>query len=150
MNQTILIQCKNWDKKSKYRIRHQEIKKLRSEARDFVESHRQYVATDMKLLFVLSEDCVHPSAKHHLNDIQSKGKKVDIEIISIDSANMEIDNAMDNIISKRNKCPRCGDGTLVKRVRKDRRYHDKYDSNEFFGCSRYPKCRYTEECIAYV
>jgi Holliday junction resolvase-like predicted endonuclease len=144
INKTILIQCKDWSKTSKYRIRHQEIKKLRSEARDFMESHREYVVSDMKLLFVLSEDCVHPSARHHLQDIQNKGKKVDIEIISTLSANKETSTALEILIKKRNNCPRCGHGFLIKRERKNSKYHDKYANNEFLGCSRYPKCRYSE------
>lgn len=43
------------------------------------------------------------------------------------------------------KCPRCGEGTLVKRKRKSKKYADKYKSDEFYGCSRFPKCKYTQE-----
>lgn len=42
-------------------------------------------------------------------------------------------------------CPRCKQGQLVKRKRKSEKYESKYKSDEFFGCSRFPKCRYTEE-----
>lgn len=42
-------------------------------------------------------------------------------------------------------CPRCKIGTLVKRVRKKDTQNNKYNSNEFLGCSRFPKCRYTQE-----
>lgn len=43
------------------------------------------------------------------------------------------------------KCPRCGEGTLVKRKRKSTKYADKYKSDEFYGCSRFPKCKNTKE-----
>jgi hypothetical protein len=42
-------------------------------------------------------------------------------------------------------CPRCKDGTLVKRKRKSKKYADKYESDEFYGCSRFPKCKFTQE-----
>ena len=42
------------------------------------------------------------------------------------------------------KCPRCEEGTLVKRKRKSTKYVDKYKSDEFYGCSRFPKCKYTQ------
>lgn len=43
---------------------------------------------------------------------------------------------------KEKKCPRCNDGILVLRTRK--KASTKYNSNEFYGCSNYPKCRYSE------
>ncbi len=43
------------------------------------------------------------------------------------------------------KCPRCEEGTLVKRKRKSTKHADKYKSDEFYGCSRFPKCKYTQE-----
>ncbi|CAA6799967.1 MAG: Unknown protein [uncultured Sulfurovum sp.] len=43
------------------------------------------------------------------------------------------------------ECPRCKSGTLVKRKRKSKKNKDKYHSNEFMGCSRFPKCRYVQE-----
>ena len=42
-------------------------------------------------------------------------------------------------------CPRCKEGTLVKRKRKSKKFGTQYESDEFFGCNRFPKCRYTEE-----
>jgi len=43
------------------------------------------------------------------------------------------------------KCPRCEEGSLVKRKRKSTKYADKYKSDEFYGCSQFPKCKYTQE-----
>ncbi len=45
-------------------------------------------------------------------------------------------------------CPRCKEGKLVKRVRKRKNESSKYKSDEFLGCSRFPKCRYTQELEA--
>jgi len=42
-------------------------------------------------------------------------------------------------------CPRCKEGKLLKRVRKNGNNTSKYKSNEFLGCSKFPKCRYTQE-----
>jgi len=39
-------------------------------------------------------------------------------------------------------CPRCKDGKLVIRVSK--RKSEKYASNQFYGCTQYPKCRFTK------
>jgi len=43
------------------------------------------------------------------------------------------------------QCPRCNEGTLVKRKRKSKKVGTQYNSDEFLGCNRFPKCRYTAE-----
>lgn len=43
------------------------------------------------------------------------------------------------------KCPRCEEGELVQRKRKSKKFGTQYQSDEFLGCNRFPKCRYTEE-----
>lgn len=43
------------------------------------------------------------------------------------------------------KCPKCNEGILVKRKRKSKNFGAQYVSDEFIGCSNYPKCYYTEE-----
>lgn len=48
-------------------------------------------------------------------------------------------------IPEEKQCPRCNEGTLVKRKRKSKKFGSQYESDEFLGCSNYPKCRYTEE-----
>ena len=146
-NETVLIQCKNWKSTSKYKIRHDEIKKLRAEGRDFLEEHKEYVAANMKLLFVLAEDCVHPSAKHHLDDIKNKGKKVDIEIIPIFNAEKEIKESLEVTVEDRKKCPKCNQGYLVPRSLKNKRYQGKHKKENFLGCSRFPKCKHTEDKV---
>ena len=42
-------------------------------------------------------------------------------------------------------CPRCKEGKLVKRKRKSKKFGTQYASDEFYGCNKFPKCRYTEE-----
>ena len=41
-------------------------------------------------------------------------------------------------------CPRCNEGELVVRKVKSKKAQEKYNNDEFIGCNRYPKCRYTE------
>ena len=57
---------------------------------------------------------------------------------------IEEKNTIDN--SKR-KCPRCNEGELIVRKSKSKKAKEKYENNEFLGCSRYPKCRYTEAIV---
>lgn len=47
--------------------------------------------------------------------------------------------------SAEKQCPRCNEGVLVKRKRKSKKFGTQYESDEFLGCNRFPKCRYTEE-----
>lgn len=42
-------------------------------------------------------------------------------------------------------CPRCQKGTLT--LRKSNKNNKKYESQEFFGCSLYPKCRYIQKSV---
>ena len=57
---------------------------------------------------------------------------------------IEEKNTIDN--SKR-QCPRCNEGELIVRKSKSKKAKEKYENNEFLGCSHYPKCRYTEAII---
>ena len=41
-------------------------------------------------------------------------------------------------------CPRCKEGRLIIKKIKSKKAQEKYNSDEFIGCSRYPNCRYTE------
>ncbi|MFA6195328.1 MAG: NERD domain-containing protein [Sulfurimonas sp.] len=41
-------------------------------------------------------------------------------------------------------CPRCKEGELVSRKVKSAEAKEKYGYDEFIGCSRYPKCKYTQ------
>lgn len=48
-------------------------------------------------------------------------------------------------IEEQRQCPKCKEGVLVLRKRKSEKFGAQYQSDEFYGCSRFPKCRYTEE-----
>ena len=41
-------------------------------------------------------------------------------------------------------CPRCNEGLLVVKKIKSKKAQEKYTNHEFVGCSRYPKCRFTQ------
>lgn len=41
-------------------------------------------------------------------------------------------------------CPRCKKGKLVIRKTKNQNSIDKYGTDSFLGCDRFPKCRYNE------
>ena len=41
-------------------------------------------------------------------------------------------------------CPRCKEGKLVVKQIKSKKAKEKYGNDEFIGCDRYPKCRYTK------
>ena len=40
------------------------------------------------------------------------------------------------------------DGELIVRESKSKKAKEKYENNKFLGCSRYPKCRYTEAIVS--
>lgn len=54
-----------------------------------------------------------------------------------DVADMKIQNAQQ-------RCPKCNEGVLVLREAKSKQAKEKYEKNSFWGCSRYPACRYTQ------
>lgn len=144
-DETILIQCKNWTKGTGYTIGHVDLKKFRIEGVDFFEENIEYKASNEKMLFILSEDCLHQSAKYHLEDIKKKGKKVDIEIIPIFNAEKEIKDSANIIVEDGKICPRCNQGYLVLRTLKNKKYQGKYKQEEFLGCSRFPACKHNQE-----
>lgn len=41
-------------------------------------------------------------------------------------------------------CPKCKEGRLIVKQIKSKKAKEKYGNDEFIGCDRYPKCRYTE------
>jgi len=57
------------------------------------------------------------------------------------------DNKKSTIDNSKKKCPRCKEGELIVRKSKSQKAKEKYENNEFLGCSRYPKCRYTEAIV---
>ena len=58
------------------------------------------------------------------------------------------DNISKKFNSKKDEskiCPRCKKGKLVRKEVKNKAAKEKYGNDFFFGCDRYPKCRYTEQ-----
>ncbi len=82
----------------------------------------------------------HSPIKHDYR----KKFRVEGETNSEKSNNKEKADGQDNIENE-TICPRCKKGKLVKRVTKKRSAQEKYGKDEFYGCSRYPKCRYTQK-----
>ena len=52
--------------------------------------------------------------------------------------------SLDKKEKEEKSCPRCKVGKLIIRKTKSKVAKEKYNNDKFLGCSRYPKCRYTE------
>ncbi len=63
---------------------------------------------------------------------------------------LEVEKMIDNVTEKVIQCPRCKEGYLVKRKRKSDKYAQKHKSDEFLGCNRFPKCKYTSEINKHI
>jgi len=83
--EAILIQCKDWDKNGKWKIRQKNILEFRSRARDFVEANPKLKSYLLTARYTISEEFIDISAIKHIEEIQKKGKRVDYEIIKIPS-----------------------------------------------------------------
>jgi len=82
-NKMILIQCKNWSTKHKYKITNKDIKAFRTDALDFLDKNYQYKNYDISLEFILSGDFIDKGAKVYINVIKKRGKKVNYKIIKM-------------------------------------------------------------------
>ena len=79
----VLIQCKNWNKEGKWKIKHTDILAFRQRSADFLEERKIFQNYDITSRYTLSGDFIHASAIKHLEEMQAKGKKVDYEIIEM-------------------------------------------------------------------
>ena len=79
----ILIQCKNWNDKGKYKIDHKDIKVFRMEGLDFIEQNKIFKGYELHLKYILSGDFIHPSAIHHIEECNKEHKNVSYEIIKL-------------------------------------------------------------------
>ena len=111
-------------------------------------------------IVLLKQKCQYVTyAGGFINFINSKTVKLlsEQEVININSliAKKRLSNTLrtniqhvqhiNNIVQEKenkNLCPRCGN-TLVKRISK----RGITKGNEFYGCSSYPKCKYTAQVI---
>ena len=48
-------------------------------------------------------------------------------------------------IQEEEQCPKCKTGKMIKRKMKQKKYKDNHTSEEFLGCSNFPKCKHTQE-----
>ncbi|MBU1850513.1 MAG: topoisomerase DNA-binding C4 zinc finger domain-containing protein, partial [Nanoarchaeota archaeon] len=79
------------------------------------------------------EHCKHPTI------VISRAKKQPQSVcINPNCPGKESNNEKEEVLSEKEgkKCPKCKDGTLKLR---------KSVYGQFYGCSNYPKCRYTEK-----
>jgi len=78
----LLIQCKNWNERNKYRINQKDIKALRADARDFVKKNPIFIGYDLELIFTMSGKLLDKGAYIYIKELQSQGKKIRYEIIN--------------------------------------------------------------------
>jgi Holliday junction resolvase len=78
----ILIQCKDWNEKTKWKITHEKIKSFQTDARTFVENKPLLRSCKLTARYIVSGNFMHQSAIKHIEEMQKKGKKIDYEIIS--------------------------------------------------------------------
>jgi len=77
----IFIQCKNWDKNTRFKIDHVRIKASRAEARQFMLDNPLFKGYKNKFRYTLSNDCMHSSA---IKYIEETNGLFDYEIIKMD------------------------------------------------------------------
>ncbi len=49
----------------------------------------------------------------------------------------------EDTFKENDSCPRCKEGILIKRERKNKKYENKFESSIFLGCNQFPKCRFS-------
>ncbi len=95
-------------------------------------------------------DCLFPLTQvseetktAHIRSIQSKTKdSSEIEQQPTES-NMKFSETTefnDEVQTDEMTCPKCGSNLIIRTASKG-----KYQGNKFYGCSNYPKCRYTQK-----
>lgn len=80
-DEAILIQCKNWNINSKYKITHKDIKTFRTEATDFLEKNDLFKNFNLTIKYIVSNNFLHSSA---IKYIEENKKNIDYEIIKIE------------------------------------------------------------------
>jgi restriction system protein len=76
----ILIQCKDWDKNYRKKIKHTEVKAARTDARKFMKDNPLFIGYKIKFRFTLSREVLHKSAYQY---IEENNDLFDYEILEI-------------------------------------------------------------------
>lgn len=76
-DETILIQCKDWDNRHRWKIRQKDIRAFRTDCRDFLENHRQYIRKNIIGRYVISDRILDKGAYAYIKSTD----KLDFEII---------------------------------------------------------------------
>jgi len=61
------IQCKNWDKNLSFLIDDTEMKRLKTEAEQFLEENPLFKKYKIKFRYTLSNNCIDPSTLHYID-----------------------------------------------------------------------------------
>jgi restriction system protein len=64
----LFIQCKNWSSKSSNKVRDKEIKVTRQDVQDYKEKHPLYAMYKTKIIYIMSENVLHGSGYHYIQD----------------------------------------------------------------------------------
>jgi len=67
-NEILFIQCKNWNKKNKYRINVKEIQYTRMNVRDYLEKNTMFKHYNWKIIYATSEDILDRGAKYKISE----------------------------------------------------------------------------------
>jgi len=78
----LLIQCKNYDINSTWKIRQKDIKAFRMDCLDFIHENPKYKIDKTKALFIISDNFIDNGAKNYIKEKKAQGKKIDYKIIS--------------------------------------------------------------------
>jgi len=82
-DEILLIQCKNYDINSTWKIRQKDIKAFRMDCLDFIEENNTYKTENTKAIFIISDNFIDNGAKNYIKEKQNKGKKIEYKIIPI-------------------------------------------------------------------
>jgi restriction system protein len=76
----LFIQCKNWSATSSRKVKSDDMKIARQNAQDYKTKNPMYEMYNMKILYVISENVLHGSAYHYM---QENNEEIEFRIIPI-------------------------------------------------------------------
>jgi restriction system protein len=78
--EVLFIQCKNWSATSSRKVKSDDMKIAKQNVQDYQAKNPLYKMYSMKILYVMSENVLHGSAYHYL---QEKSEEIEFRIIPI-------------------------------------------------------------------